>query len=127
MIIVWVLSWWYGAGWKAHIVRVRERLARTMDYFSINLLVRTLFAPYRQIAAGKVDGPIGLKLRAFVDRLISRFIGAFVRGFIILVGSVWLGVQALFGIVSIAIWAVVPLLPIVGFIAAIAGWAPRWT
>ena len=127
MTIVWVLSWWYGAGWKAYVLRVRERLARTMDYFSIDLLLKTLFSPFRQISAGKVDGPVGLKLRAFFDRLISRVIGAFVRGIIILIGSVWLGIQGLFGVVSIVIWAFVPFLPVIGFIAAIAGWAPQWS
>lgn len=126
MIIVWVLSWWYGAGWKAHVLRVRERLARTTDYFSIDLLLKTLFAPFRQISAGKVNGPIGVKWRAFVDRLISRVIGAFVRMILIVVGCVWLVVQAVVGGLSVILWAFIPFLPIIGFIAAVAGWAPQW-
>ena len=87
MIIVWALSWWYGAGWKACLRGLRERLVSSYDYFSIGLLAKTLFAPFRQISAGKVRGPIGLQWRAFVDRLISRFIGAFVRLILIVVGS----------------------------------------
>ena len=56
------------------------KLVSVFDYFSIDLLVRTWFAPFRQISAGAVDGPIGVQIRAFFDRLISRTIGGIVRG-----------------------------------------------
>lgn len=82
MFIVGLLSWWYGAGWVAEAKRVRERIASTADYFSIDLLVKTLFSPFRQISAGKVNGPLGVKWRAFVDRLISRCIGALIERFL---------------------------------------------
>jgi len=126
MIIVWALSWWYGAGWKACLSGLRERLAATYDYFSIGLLLRTLFAPFRQISAGKVSGPIGLRWRAFVDRLISRFIGAFVRSVLIVIGIVWLGLQAVIGALVVVLWAFVPVMPLVGFIFMLSGWVPSW-
>ncbi len=126
MIVVWALSWWYGAGWKARALLFRERMARTIDYFSIDILVRTLFAPFRQISAGKVNGPLEVRWRYFVDRLISRAIGAFMRTILIVVGCVWVVLQAVFGVVALVLWAFVPFLPIIGFIAAIAGWAPSW-
>ena len=79
MIIVWALSWWYGAGWKARLFAIREKLAASYDYFSIDLLAKTMFSPFRQISAGRVSGPIGAQIRAFFDRLISRIIGSIVR------------------------------------------------
>jgi hypothetical protein len=126
MVIVWALSWWYGAGWKAFLLELRDRLASSYDYFSIGLLASTLFAPFRQISAGKVSGPIGVKLRAFADRLISRFIGALVRLVLIIVGSIWLFVQAVFGGVVLVLWALVPMLPLIGFIVMLSGWVPPW-
>ena len=126
MIIVWALSWWYGAGYKAQVQRLLERLESSYDYFSIGLLASTLFAPFRQISAGSVRGPIGVQLRAFADKLISRFIGAVVRLILIVIGAVWLAVQVLIGCVVIILWAVVPLLPLVGFILMVSGWVPSW-
>lgn len=126
MIIVWALSWWYGAGWKARYSRVYEQLLVTYDYFSIGLLARTLFAPFRQISAGRVEGPIGVKLRAFVDKQISRIIGAVVRAVLIIAGIFWLITQALYGLVVLAGWAIVPVAPFIGFIAMLSGWVPSW-
>lgn len=126
MIIVWALSWWYGAGWRARVAQLNERLQASYDYFSIGLLAKTLFSPFRQISAGKVDGPIGVKWRAFVDRLISRIIGAFVRSILIVVGIVWIALQAVFGSLFVALWAVVPAVPLVGFIVMLSGWVPTW-
>lgn len=119
-----MFSWWYGEGWRQRGEMVRERIASAMDYFSIDLLLKTYFAPFRQISAGKVDGPIGVKFRAFLDRLISRIIGAVVRTLIIGVGLVTIIFHALFGLVVLGFWAIVPLLPIVGLIMALIGWTP---
>ena len=126
MVIVWALSWWYGAGWKARVISVRNQLASSYDYFSIGLLFSSLFAPFRQISAGKVRGPLSVQIRAFFDRQISRVIGAIVRMILIISGVVWLGLQAAFGGLVIALWALVPLLPLVGFVVMLAGWVPTW-
>lgn len=128
MFIVGMLSWWYGAGWIERAKLIRERIARTVDYFSINLLFSTLFSPFRQISASKVDGPIGVKWRALVDRTISRVIGAFIRSVIIVIGCVTIVLQSTVGLITILLWAVVPLFPVIGFIFFISGWVPfSWT
>ena len=124
MFIVGMLSWWYSAGWIERAKLNRERIARTVDYFSINLLVKTLFSPFRQISAGKVNGPIGLKWRAFIDRTISRVIGAFIRSVIIVIGCVTITLYCVLGLITMVVWAFVPLFPIVGFILFISGWVP---
>ena len=126
MIIVWAFSWWYGAGWAAQLLRLREKLLASYDYFSIGMLLKTLFAPFRQISAGKVNGPLGVRIRAFSDRLISRGIGAVVRMILIITGIVWLVLQAAIGLVGLLLWAFVPFAPLIGFIFMLAGWVPSW-
>jgi hypothetical protein len=126
MIIVWALSWWYGAGWKSRLAEIMEQLESSYDYFSIGLLAKTFFAPFRQISAGRVRGPLDVQVRAFFDRLISRVIGSVVRSVLIVIGIAWLIVQTGVGILTLAIWPVVPALPFIGFIAMIAGWVPVW-
>jgi hypothetical protein len=124
MFIVGMLSWWYGAGWLERIRIIRERLARTIDYFSIHILLKTLFSPFRQISAGKVHGPLGAQWRAFVDRTISRVIGAFIRISIILIGFAAIIMYCLIGLVTLLLWAVVPLFPFIGAVLFLSGWVP---
>lgn len=115
------LSWWYGEGWLSQIGEVRERLRRVNDRYSISLLVGTLFSPFRQISAGNVRGPLGVQLRAWFDRLISRFIGAGIRSILILIGVVAIVMECLIGLTRLAGWPLVPLLPLVGLLAAFSG------
>ena len=114
-------------GWRQRVGIVKERLASTLDYFSIDLLLKTLFSPFRQISAGKVNGPLAVRWRAFVDRLVSRCIGAIVRLIIIMAGIVIILFFSLIGLLSLALWAVVPVLPIVGVAMMLIGWVPSWT
>ena len=124
MIIVWAVSWWYGAGWLRQLARIKEQLASAYDYFSISILLRTLFAPFRQISASGVDGPVGVKIRAFVDKLISRIIGACVRIILIFTGIVWMSLLVLVGIILLVGWAFIPFMPLIGFIVMLSGWMP---
>lgn len=124
MLIVGLLGWWYGRGWSLQVARMREKLLSTFDYFSIDLLLKTLFSPYRQISAGKVRGPLGVQMRAFFDRLISRLIGGMIRITMVIVGSVAIFINALLSALWLIIWGVVPLLPIVGVTLFVMGWMP---
>lgn len=126
MVIVWALSWWYGSGWKRCLLSLRERLEASYDYFSIGLLARTLFSPYKQISAGQVRGPIGVQLRAFGDRLVSRIVGSVVRAILIVSGLVWLTAQTVVGLMVVILWGMIPFLPFIGFIMMLSGWVPAW-
>lgn len=126
MFIVGLLSWWYGAGWRRCVMSVGDRLLNAYDYFSIDLLIKTLFSPFRQISAGQVNGPIEVQFRAILDKLISRVIGAIMRTIVIVVGSAALLVSALLGLIRIILWPLVPLLPIAAAVLAMSGWVP-WT
>lgn len=106
------------------MVRLSERTASLYDYFSFGLIARTFFAPFRQISAGRVQGPLGVQLRAFVDKLVSRFIGAMVRSAIVLTGIVAIGIGWLVGLVQIIIWPFLPIAPVGGILLALAGWVP---
>ena len=125
MFLVGILSWWYGNGWLGRINILKNRLKALADFFSVGLLISTLFAPYRQISAGVVTGSIGNQIRAFFDRLLSRFIGAFVRTFVIIFGLIAMFLQSLFGIVVLIFWLIMPLLPAIGLIGLVIGWVPN--
>ena len=126
MFIVGLFSWWYGAGWLRCATVVRDNLLSAYDYFSLDLLLKTLFSPFRQISAGKVRGPLGVQLRAFVDNLISRVIGATIRTMVLIVGAVLLVVLSIVGLVRLIAWPLLPVVPVVSVLFTLSGWVP-WT
>jgi hypothetical protein len=126
MFLVGLLQWWYGRGWMDELRLVGHRLRSTSEFFSIGQLAATLFSPFRQISAGRVGGPVGVQLRAFLDRLISRIIGAIVRSGTIIAGIVTLTLQAIFSTIRLIAWFILPALPIAGLILFAIGWTPQW-
>lgn len=122
MIVLALFSWWYGQGWASLARKVAKRTDSVLGFFSVGTLFLTLFAPFRQISAGHVQGAPGMRMRAFFDRLFSRFFGAFLRGIMIIVGLVLALLSGLVGVIQLAIWPLVPLLPVAGLILTNKGW-----
>lgn len=104
MFIVGFLGWWYGAGWRARLQMVGERLLRVFDYFSLDLLVKTWFAPFRQIGTESAGRGFSEQLRAFFDQLVSRIIGAMVRTVMMIVGAITLIATAVVGLIVVILW-----------------------
>lgn len=124
MFIVGLFSWWYGRGWLDQAMAAKDRLLGLYDYFSIDMLVRTLFMPFRQISAGGVRGSLSVQLQAWVDQMVSRIIGMMVRTVMIVIGSVSLLLACVVNIVMLVLWPFVPLLPVVGCVLSMTGWIP---
>ena len=113
MLMVNLFQWWYSQGWADFARRIKDRLSNSVDYFSMGSLLRTLFSPFRQIDAG------GNGIQAFFSRLFSRFIGAGIRLVILFAGLIVLLLETILGFVSLIIWPLVPMLPVVGIILTI--------
>jgi hypothetical protein len=124
MLLTAFILWWYGHGWAQQLGLIRSMLVRTFDFFSVDLLARTLFSPFRQISAGKVRGSLEVQFRAWLDRLISRFIGALLRTVIILVGLLSLITMLVVAVLRILFWPLLPLLPVIFVVLMLAGWIP---
>ena len=126
MFLVGILTWWYGHGWRDRLVMIRRRISSTADYFSVGLLLSTLFSPFRQISAGEVDGSIGAQMRGLVDQMVSRSIGAFARIFMIIFGIIAITFQVVTGMIILLFWLVIPTFPILGLLVSVVGWVPSW-
>ncbi len=127
MFLVGLISWWYGRGWIGQLKRMAGRFSATLEFFSVGQLLSTLFSPFRQISAGgSGDGSIGSAFRNFIDQLVSRFIGAFVRFFTVIFGLIVISLQAVYELIVMVFWWFLPLLPIIGFIMLAIGWVPSW-
>ena len=122
MLVADFLLWWYTRGWHLFTRALFEKLRSMADFFSMSLLLRTLFAPFKQISTADVTrgGPAAY-LANFFDKLLSRVIGMFVRLFILMFGSIVLTLETIFSVLFIAIWPVVPILPAVCVALCIMG------
>ena len=93
------------------------------DSFSIGLLFKTLFQPFRQISA--TDGRKTTAGEKIVDALVSRLVGFIVRIFIIIAGAISLILLAIGGVVLGLLWPAIPLMPLVG-VAISSIWGIWW-
>lgn len=122
MILAEVLSWWYAAGWSRLMQDVGQRVSAILSFFSVGLLLKTLFDPFRQIDAGRVRGSLQDEWRAFANRTVSRFVGAIIRAVVILTGLICAGAVGLVGLIQIVLWPFVPFLPVIGLALVFVGW-----
>ena len=123
MLAVSFLQWWYFRGWMIYFSGFRAKMRNMADFFSIGLLLRTLFQPFRQISANETGEKGGLEgaLVAFFDRALSRLIGFIVRIFIIVAGIVAMTLQLVVGLALALLWPCIPLLPIAGIVVSSMG------
>ncbi len=110
------LKWWYGPGWAIVWHNSLTRLRHVGQAFSIKLLLRTLFAPWRRISMSgrSLDG----KIQAAISNGVGRLVGFTVRLAVLLTAAVVSTVFIIFGVCSIVLW---PLIPPAAIIAGIGG------
>lgn len=113
MLAVDFLQWWYSRGWGHFATSLLVKLRGMTDFFSISLLLRTLFAPFRQISTEDVtEGGPAAYISNMFDKLLSRVIGAVVRLAILVFGTIVIIVEAILSLVFVIIWPAIPLMPI---------------
>jgi hypothetical protein len=116
MFITDLVGWWYSHGWSwaaKYLFITRSR--HIAEFFSISDLLKTLFAPFRQdVVHG--SGSISLKLQALGNNLISRFFGFFLRTAIIVTGIILLVLNWVFALLSIVVWPLLPISPLIAFL-----------
>ncbi|MBU2592664.1 MAG: AAA family ATPase [Patescibacteria group bacterium] len=103
------LVWHYTKGLNFFLNRWLFVLTWVNHYFSIGLLIKSLFAPWKRLIIEESDSP-GLK--GFFDRftfnLISRAIGAVVRLAVVLAASLILVLTVIAGFLLFLIWLIFP-------------------
>jgi hypothetical protein len=108
MLAVAFVRWWYGTGWRQVVARVRLRIKRTADSFSIQTIARTLFAPWKRIITRPGAG-IDAHLRAIGDNAVSRAVGFVVRITVLFTAGLCLLAVMVAGLIQIVLWPLVPL------------------
>lgn len=126
MLFVSFFKWWYSDGWQQRARKIATSLDGVIDYFSISLLVKTLFQPFRQDSNGRVDGALDAKMHALAENLISRVLGALIRLVVLIFGMLSIAAFAIWSVIVLVGWAIVPVAPLVGIVLASLGVVPSW-
>ena len=110
MLVISFVQWWYGRGFKEFLAKFVDHLKDVADFFSIRLLVRHLFAPFRQIATEKKTNlPMSERIHAWADLMISRLVGATIRFVLLIVGTVFLLIRFILGVIVMILWPLAPV------------------
>jgi hypothetical protein len=107
MIALAFFSWWYGRGWNDTAHRLSRRIDKLNRAFSVKLLLKTLFSPWRRIISYP-GASLGEHFRAWGDNIVSRIVGFFVRLFVLLAALIASLVIIIVSILEVIVW---PLLP----------------
>jgi hypothetical protein len=115
ILVQWVF--WHFIEMPKNILKSWKDIFRFyLNYFSIPLLLKTLFAPWRHNLSSYPKGfDLGEYFEIFISNLISRTIGAILRFFLILIGFFVEILIILAGIIILFIWFVLPFCLIFGF------------
>jgi len=118
-VVFW--RWYYGEAAKNILLAWKNYLIFAINYFSIPLLLRTLFAPWRRDITKK---PKGLDLKKlfeyFAFNAISRGLGFLVRFATIIVGALFLIFVAFAGLIFFLFWIFLPIFVLAFLIFGVA-------
>ena len=108
MIALEILTWWYSQGWTQVAKNAEKRFTKVSHLFSVPILIRTLFAPWRRIITYP-GASIQAKFHAMGDNLVSRVVGFSVRSLVLFTAGIMLLLTAVVGLLQIIAWPLVPL------------------
>ena len=103
----------------------RNFLKFGLNYFSLPLLLKTFFSPWRRYSWAYPRGfSIGIYIEVFFSNLISRFLGAMVRSFLVVIGMFFVALLAIGGLIVFLGWIILPFLIALGLLFGI--WLTRY-
>jgi hypothetical protein len=92
-----------------------------IHFFSIPLLLRSWFSPYKRITEERKRSLNFEDLVGYiVINLMSRIVGAMLRSFLIIIGLVLLCVIAIVGLAVHVLWIFLPLLLVTGLVIGVS-------
>jgi len=120
IISLWFI--WYFFEMPQNILKAwKNSLLFNLNYFSIFLLLRTLFSHWKRYSWKRGRGfNIGEYFNVLFSNLMSRFMGAIVRSVLILIGLIFEVFIILFGIVIFLGWFILPILLVFGVLISLS-------
>lgn len=104
---------WYWAEMPYRIIRKTIQYIVVLgNIFSFTFLIKTFFSPWKNQLYAYPNKGFDLKhiFEVWTSNMISRVVGAFVRGFTILFGIIIVIGMVFLGVIGLIIWVLYPVL-----------------
>jgi hypothetical protein len=109
----WLIFYFFDAP-KGILKAWRNFLLFNLNYFSVNLLIKTLFSYWRNYRWAYPRGfEVGQYLEALAGNFISRILGAIMRIFLIVFGLVTEFFLFIAAIITFLGWFILPILAVI--------------
>ncbi len=108
MLALEMITWWYSEGWLGFARRLWSYVKGLYNYFSVALLAKTLFAPWKRITTYG-SRSVNERLRAMADNLVSRMVGFSVRLMVLVAGLILILFSLIVGLVGLVVWPLIPI------------------
>jgi hypothetical protein len=122
-IVLAVFYWWFAIKPRQLFYIYSKIIRKIRQFFSMSLLLRTLFAPWKRDEVDMGNLSLQDRFRVLMMNLVSRLVGAAVRGGTILVGMTSVILTTVGFFITIAGFILLPLLSILLLIIAFSGGA----
>jgi hypothetical protein len=120
MLAVEFFRWWYTQGWALAFRRMEHKIRGITELFSVDILLRTLFSPWRRIITYP-GSSLDAHFRAFIDNLVSRCVGFMVRITVLFCAMVVTVLIGAFGILGSLLWPLLPPLFVAALVWSVVG------
>ncbi len=97
-----------------------KRIVRVSHLFSLPILLRTLWAPWRRIISYPGAG-LDAKLRAVGDNMVSRVIGFTVRVLVLITACLIVLLTSVLQLIFVILWPLLPVAIIAFIIKGVIG------
>lgn len=119
--VLWYYALWhYTKAWADMIRIVRNYLWFIANFFSIVLLARTLFSPWRRLSVSGGKGGEESVIGAFLINVLMRGIGFLARGFVIFLGVLSLIATVFLALICAVLWVLLPAIIFILFFGGVA-------
>jgi len=110
-LLLYYIRWHYGKAIVDYVNIVHNFVWFFYNFFSIPLMARTLFSPFRRL--GESYKGQGLNLEAFFSTIIinslMRIVGFLLRSLLILIGLFFIILSIVVGSVFFVVWIIAPV------------------
>lgn len=120
-IFLAVVFWWFVFKPKQLLYIYSKVIRKIRQFFSISLLLRTLFAPWKRDEINMGNLSLQDRLRVLIMNLVSRLVGAVVRGGTVMIGVASIALTTAGFIFAITMFVLLPILSILILVMAFSG------
>lgn len=116
------IIWHYTRGIADVILFWRNLLWFISNFFSMSILIRNLFSPWKAIEDKRTTTAFALSdiASVFLINIIMRIVGFFIRIIFLLIGIFIYIILSVFGPLLIILWLLLPLIIAASFIIGVA-------